>query len=389
MRILFSFAGGNGHVVPLLPIALAAKDAGHDLAFASQAAMLPQVEAAGFTAFATGGATVGAIPERLPLLRLDLEREAYALREGYARQIARERAGAVRALCEAWQPDLLVCDELDFGSMVAAEHLGLPYATVLVIASGAFVRHELIAEPLHELRAAYGLPPDPELKMLSRYLLVSPFPPSYRDPAFPLPATAHTIRSLARTRASSELPPWPVHLPDAPTVYFSLGTVFNLESGDLFHRVLAGLRDMPVNVIATVGHEIDPAEFGPQSAHMHIARYIPQSSILPQCDLMISHGGSGSVIGALAHGVPMVLLPLGADQPMNAERCTALGVAQVLDAVDATPQMLRQAVATVLADPGYRQAAERLRDEIAALPGPESAVPLLERLVTQRRTGPA
>jgi MGT family glycosyltransferase len=222
--------------------------------------------------------------------------------------------------------------------------------------------------------------------MLSRYLVLSPFPPSNRDPAFPLPATAYTIRPLTLDAApNGSIPPWTVHLNNAPTVYFTLGTVFNLESGDLFERVLAGLHDLPINVISTVGREIDPAEFGPQPAHIQIARYIPQSVILPHCAVVVSHGGSGSVIGALAHGLPMVLIPMGADQPRNAARCAELGVARVLDAVEATPESVHAAVATVLADPSYRQAAERIRDEIAALPEPAHAVRLLERLAVEQR----
>jgi UDP:flavonoid glycosyltransferase YjiC (YdhE family) len=76
----------------------------------------------------------------------------------------------------------------------------------------------------------------------------------------------------------------------------------------------------------------------------------------------------------------MVLIPMGADQPLNAARCAELGVARVLDAMTATPQDARDAVSTVLADPTYRQAAERMRDEIEALPGPAHAVKLLEQL---------
>ena len=81
----------------------------------------------------------------------------------------------------------------------------------------------------------------------------------------------------------------------------------------------------------------------------------------------------------------MILIPMGADQPLNATRCADLGVAQVLDAVDATPETVRAAVATVLADPSYRRAAERMRDEIAALPDPAHAVRLLERLAAERQ----
>jgi UDP:flavonoid glycosyltransferase YjiC (YdhE family) len=288
-------------------------------------------------------------------------------------------------LCAEWQPDIIVRDEIDFGAVVAAERLGLPHATVLVIATGSFVRRSLVAEPLNRLRAEHGLPPDPDLAMLSRYLVLSPFPPSYRDPAFPLPATAHSIRPLTPGAARNDpAPAWITQLNGAPTVYFTLGTVFNLESGDLFTRVLAGLRDLPINVIATVGREIDPAEFGPQPANIQIERFIPQPAILPHCAAVVAHGGSGSVIGALAHGLPMVLLPMGADQPLNAARCADLGVAQALDAVEATPETVRAAVATVLADPSYRRAAERLRDEIAALPEPAHAVTLLERLVAEQ-----
>lgn len=386
VRILFTFAGGNGHFEPLVPIARAAVAAGHTVAFASQPAMVSMVEAADFAVVATGGATLRSTPQRTALLKLDTEREDRALRESFADRVARERAAAILALCAEWHPDIIVCDEIDFGAVVAAERLGLPHATVLVIAAGSFVRHSLVAEPLNRLRSDHDLPPDPDLVMLSRYLVLSPFPPSYRDPAFPLPATAHAFRPLTIDAARNDLAPrWITQLNGAPTVYFTLGTVFNLESGDLFARVLAGLRDLPINAIATVGYEIDPDEFGPQPANIQIERYIPQSVILPQCAVVVSHGGSGSVIGALAHGLPMLLIPMGADQPLNAARCADLGVGLALDAMAATPETVRAAITTVLAGPSYRRAAERMRDEIAALPDPAHAVRLLERLAAERR----
>jgi UDP:flavonoid glycosyltransferase YjiC (YdhE family) len=345
---------------------------------------VPVIEAAGFTAFATGGATLIGSSERLPLLALDLDREDRDLREGFVRRLALGRAEALLALCATWQPDLLVCDEIDFGAMVAAERLGLPYASVLVIAAGSFVRLEVVGEALNELRAVHGLAPDPELQMLSRHLVLAPFPPSFRDPAFPLPATAHSIRPLTpHTVREGATTPFATGLPGAPIVYFTLGTVFNVESGDLFERVLAGLRDLPVNVVATVGRELDPASFGPQPTNVRIERYIPQAEILPYCAAVVSHGGSGSVIGALAHGLPMVLIPMGADQPRNAARCADLRVARVLSALAATPDDVRVAVEEVLESPEYSAAAEVLRSEIMALPRPEHAVSLLEGLVVK------
>jgi len=184
VRILFTFAGGNGHFEPLAPIARATEAVGHTVAFAGQSAMVSMVEAAGFAMFATGGATVGSNPKISELLAVDTEREDRALSEGYAGRTARERASALLALCTEWKPDLLVCDEIDFGAVVVAERLGLPYATVLVIAAGSFVRHSLVAEPLNRLRAEHGLPPDPDLAMLSRYLVLSPFRPAIATQPF-------------------------------------------------------------------------------------------------------------------------------------------------------------------------------------------------------------
>ncbi len=87
----------------------------------------------------------------------------------------------------------------------------------------------------------------------------------------------------------------------------------------------------------------------------------------------------------MAHGVPLVVIPMGADQPLNAKRCEELGVARVLDPVTATPELVREAVSAVLSDPGYRAAARRVANEIATLPGPAYAVTLLERLARERR----
>jgi UDP:flavonoid glycosyltransferase YjiC (YdhE family) len=383
VRILFTFVGGAGHALPLIPIARAAENRGHAVAFTGHSGMAATIQNEGFTCFSKTR-EAPATPQRRPLLPVSREREEQDLRERFARQAAGERAREILDVQDQWQPDVIVCDEVDFGSMTAAERRQVPYASVLVIAAGSLGRREVIGGPLHELRVAHGLPPDPELKMLSRYLVLSPFPPSYRDPAFPLPATAHTIRPLTIDCTPGDvMPPWFDDLPNTPIVYFTLGTEFNLESGDLFARVLAGLSELPISLVVTVGRQIDPAEFAPQPANVHIERYILQATLLPRCTATVSHGGSGSVMGALAHGLPMVLIPMGADQPLNGDRCAALGVARVLDPIEASPEGVRAAVVTVLTDPTYRRRAEQLRDEIAVLPGPDYALDLLERLVVE------
>ena len=367
MRILFTFVGGRGHFEPLVPIARAAVADGHEVAFAS-GGLMEVVEAAGFTGFRVEPFRTP--PARRPLRGVDDERERRLLREVLFGSAARARVPSVVELCGAWRPDVLVCDEVDLGSMVAAERLGLPYATMVENASGSLVRAEEVAPALDGLRREHGAAP-------GEPLVLSPFPPSLRDPAFPLPAGAVSLRP--------ELPGGPV--PDrlaalSGAVLFTLGTVFNVEAGDLFTRVLDGLRELGRDVIATVGDELDPAELGPQPGFVHVERFVPLGTALSSCALVVSHGGSGSLVAALAHGLPSLLVPMGADQPGNAERCEALGVARVLEVTSLTPEDVRVAATAVLTDGSYRRAAERLRDEIAALPGPDHAVALLITLTT-------
>jgi UDP:flavonoid glycosyltransferase YjiC (YdhE family) len=381
VRILFTFSGGFGHAEPMVPVAQAARARGHTVVFLGRASVLARLAERGFDVLSDGFPPDEPRTEITPLMAPDAEYEAEVLRSAFAGEYAWRRADHVKGLCAAWGPDAIVVDEPDFGSQVAAESVGVPYASALSGAAGSFIRPDVVAEPVNALRAAHDLPPDPALEAPARHLVISPFPPSFRDPAFPLPPTALSIRPAApEPEAAGEALAWLAARAVRPVVYFTLGTVFNMESGDLFHRVLAALRDHDVNAIATVGREIDPATLGPQPEHVRVERYVPQAALLEHCDVTISHGGSGSTIGALAAGVPMVLLPMGADQPENARRVVALGAGVALDVVRCTPAEVGAAVEAVLGDPAYRAAAQRVRDEIAALPGPDAAVEALERI---------
>lgn len=374
MRLLFTFAGGAGHAEPLVPIATAARTAGHAVAFAGRPYVVARLAERGFMVFPDTDDPVEPPPEVTPLLEYDVEREERALREGFARFHGGRRAGVVLELCAEWRPDVIVCDEVDFGAMIAAERGGIPHATVLVIAAGSQIRPEVVGEPLDLVRAEHGLPPDPDLTMPARHLVLSPMPPSLRDPARPLPPTAHSIRP--GSLEPNEPPSWVGDL-SGPIVYFTLGTIFDMESGDLIARALAGLRELPVDVVATMSPNVDP---GPQTPNVRIETHVAHAALFPHCAAVVSHGGSGTVVDALAAGLPQVVLPMGADQPFNAARVEALGAGIVLDVLRATRAEIGDAVRTVLEEPSYRAAAERVRAEARALPGPEHAVALLERL---------
>ena len=315
-----------------------------------------------------------------PLLPVDRAREERDLREKFVADGARREAARILRTARAWRPHVIVCDEADLGAVVAAERLAIPCATVIVLAAGGMLRPDVVAATLDEVRAEHGLAPDPGLARARGGLVIDPTPPGYRDPAHPLPD--HTVRvALVRPARPASTPrAWEPIRPDGPAVYVTLGTVFPLESGDLLARVIAALGDHPGDVVVTVGQEIDPASLGPVPAHIHLERFVAQALVLPHVALVVSHAGSGTVLGALAHGRPMVLLPMGADQPWNGDRCVAIGVARVLDPVRATAADIRAAVRAVLADPAMLAAAETVRDVMLAMASPRAAIDAIERL---------
>lgn len=382
MRILFTNVPLVGHFHPLVPFAQAMRRAGHEVTFAAPPTFAAPVARLGFRHVPAGLDRDSAVGATRP--RPGESWGNTSAQEMFAGLWPRHMVPDILALAATWPPDLIVRGALEYGGCLAAEVLGIPHAAVSVNADADFLPPDQLTAPLDALRAAFGLPPDPALAMPDRYLTLRPFPPRFRDPARPVGATTHHLRPQLGDRIGAEgLPAWVTTLPDRPVVYVGLGTLFNKP--EIFRAILAGLRDAPLTLIVTVGRDQDPADYGPQPEHIHIARYIPLSLLLAHCDLVVTNGGSGTLTAALAHGLPVVVVPLAADQPANAARCAALGLGRVVPPADLTPEVARQTVLAVLGDHTYRAAAARISDEIAALPGPEHAVALLERLAAERQ----
>jgi UDP:flavonoid glycosyltransferase YjiC (YdhE family) len=112
-----------------------------------------------------------------------------------------------------------------------------------------------------------------------------------------------------------------------------------------------------------------------------VAQYVPQAEILVGCEAVVAHAGSGSVLAALAHGRPLVLLPRGADQFENAAVCADIGVAETILPADVTADRVRSALERVLTDAAYTERARSLAAEIAAMP---SAASVADELAAQR-----
>jgi UDP:flavonoid glycosyltransferase YjiC (YdhE family) len=390
MRVLFVCLPATGHLLPLLPLAGALRNAGHTVAFATAVGFAPDVERAGFPALPAGMESqewdaLAEIAGRKAMPEWDWDQRIadFGVRV-FAGGIAQRLVDDLPSVLATWRADLVVHEDTALGAAIAAERERLPHVRVMILAAGpAHPLYARLDEAIDTLRARNGLQPASLDSTLHRHLLLYPFPPSLLLPGGAVPTTLRPIRPALPPPTDDVVPTWVEELgrEGRPVVYATLGTLFNGPPNDaIFQAYLAVLRDEPVDAIITVGVDRDPAEFGPQPPHVHVVRYMPLATVLPRCDVVLSHGGSGTVVAALTQGLPQVVLPIFADQPENAARVAALGAGQLLGPEARTTEGIRRAVRAVLGDPSYRQSAERIRDEISALPGLDETVALLQRL---------
>jgi UDP:flavonoid glycosyltransferase YjiC (YdhE family) len=401
VKVLFTTHPGFGHLNPMAPTAAALQRAGHDVAFACSASFGPWIERLGFRQFPAGldwleWESEAAFPELLHVAAAT--RHTALLRDVFADAATHAMVPHLLHICTTWAPDVIVRNDFEFAACIAAERLGIPDAAIGV---DFFLSPQklkpLVGEQLAYARSAWGLRPYPSLDMLYRNLYLSFVPPTYQFPDAAVNASIHAIQPRVTDAAPGEcLPEWVEQMPtDRPTVYVSLGTAFNRESA-LFRMIIAALEAEPLNIIVTVGHTQDPESLGVRRPNVHICRYVPQSLLFGRCHAAVISGSSNTTITALSYGLPLVLIPLASTQPLHAMRCTQLGLGVALryggafdgyfPGREASEQTIREAVGTVLGNPAYRSAATTMQTEIASLPEPDTAVPLLEQLAGAHRS---
>jgi MGT family glycosyltransferase len=204
-------------------------------------------------------------------------------------------------------------------------------------------------------------------------------PPALQNPEIAGLAAVQPMRPAAGETQLADRSELLDLLPEVPVVYVTLGTIWNTDL-DVFRIVIDALREH-VNVIVTVGRQNDPAALGEQPANVIVRSYIPQHALLPWCDASVARGGSGTVLGALADGVPMLVVPQGAGQWGNAAHVVDAGAGRHLVRDELTTAAVHEAVMALLDDPSYRRAASNISDEITAMPSAADAIAALESLL--------
>jgi UDP:flavonoid glycosyltransferase YjiC (YdhE family) len=284
-------------------------------------------------------------------------------------------------LLDRWQPDVVVHDAADFAAPILAAMAGVPNVTHGFGSVTPIQRVTAAAAETDPLWRAHGLEPRP-FGGLYDHLYLDIYPPSMQTDDFPyieriqllnpvsLTADARDERRSAMTTVSGDAP---------RVVYLTFGTVFNVNP-TFAAAVEALTRFEEAEVFVTVGPTGDVDAFGPQPEHVHIQRYVPQAELLPRCSAVVSHAGSGTLLGSLALGIPQVCLPQAADQFRNAEACVGAGTGIALMGADATADAIEAALRRVLTDEGMGSNAQRIAAEIEAMPSAEQVAVVIEEL---------
>jgi UDP:flavonoid glycosyltransferase YjiC (YdhE family) len=398
MRVLFCTTGGLGHLLPLRPLASTLRSRGHEVAWVTAPDALPVLRDKGFDLFAAGP-TFEASRRRFSAAHADAaslsgERlSAYTFPRLFGAVLGPEMLEGVDQAVRHWRPDIVVSEPAALAVPLVCESLGLRHVT-----------------------HGYGLPPPREyLEGAMRF-----FEPHWRErgleapvdgrphrrlyldiaPASLLPGVALARGSVFRFNAYRPDPESPSALPDRlraalrrstarrPRVYVTFGTVFN-RSAALNAAARAAAR-VGATVVVTVGADGDPHSLSALGAHVHVYRFVDQASLLPHCDVVVSHGGAGTMLGAAAHGVPQLVLPQAADHFRNGRALSAVSAGCTVDPESQTVEAVTSCLSTVLTSAALEGGARTLAREMAAMPDVSAAAMEVERwnacALTDRRS---
>lgn len=396
--IAFVNIGMHGYINPTLPVVAELVRRGHTVSYHTSAAFAERIEATGATVHLYAGQDVPLPDPPIPLAMMDgLARTAVGLLPG------------VLADLRAARPDLVVHGAACPWGAVAARELGVPAAATYTtfafnrqVPSPCRLSRELLAAAAGRPRIAWsyawarrtlrrrydtsGLPLTDLMNAHEPLNLVftsGSFQPGADgfDPSYRFVGASTGARPPDPELAAERLA--------GPVLYASLGTVFNAGPG-LLRTFATALAPLAGTVVVATG-ATDPADLGDLPANVVARRSVPQLQVLAQAALFVTHGGMNSVNEAMQAGVPALVVPQGADQPLVARRVVDLGAGLALRTEDATPETVQALARRLLDEPRFREAAGVQRDAQRQAGGYVRAADELERYLERvgSRPGPA
>jgi UDP:flavonoid glycosyltransferase YjiC (YdhE family) len=374
-RILWLNWSGGGNLPPSLGVARVLTERGHTVAFAGRPEMVPRVKTAGFRAIEITDAY--AQVERYPQGHFMTRAACYLTSPAVEAQ--------VRAIVTAEAPDVVLIDAMFPAALAQARDFVQPTAVFV---------HTFVFRQLDMWRKFFGifdgmraqagfgsLPQVDELwraneKIISTSLAAFDAPP---QPGWEM--VRHVGPALEDEKFAVPTPlPWPESDP-TPLVMVSFSTGFEQRNVDKVQRALDALADEAVHVVATTGGIVAPNEVA-TPANAVVLNYAAHDPMMRRAAAVVTHGGHGTAMRALRHGVPMVVIPGPAgDQPYVAAAVQEWGAGLALPS-DASVEAIRQAAQRILATPSYAEGARRRASMLAGIDGAASAADEIEALLS-------
>jgi UDP:flavonoid glycosyltransferase YjiC (YdhE family) len=379
MRVLFTAVPLHGHFYPMVPLAHAFRAAGHEVLVATPLSLVDAVTAAGLPAAVTGPALgfadilmVDRQGRPVPPARGPAEMLASA-GKAWGRLAARTLAPTEK-LVDAWKPDLVVAEPSELAGPVVAALRGIPWArhnwgVTSLPGSLPFTAAELAGE-LAELGLEALPEPDAVVKVVPADIAGQEDPDGLPTRYVPY-------------NGSGVLPDWALVKRARPRILLTFGSLVpHMRFRDfvgILGQLAAGLPALGADIVVGV----DPAfagALGTLPDRVISVGWQPLNLALPACDLLIHHGGSGSMMTALSCGVPQLALPANADQFVNAFTLAGVGAGRMLMPDGVTVDAVLAEARELLDDPGYAEKAAGLAEQIAAMPAPADVATILAQL---------
>lgn len=372
-RILWLNWSGGGNLPPSLGVARSLRERGHVVAFAGRPEMVPRVKTAGFRAieFTDAYAQVDRYPQGTFLTRMSCYLTSPAVE------------AQVRAVVAAEAPEIVLIDAMFPAALAQAPQFGAP--TAVFVHTFVFRQLDMWRNMIARLdgmrqQAGFGSLPALDDLWRSRDRIVSTSLAEFDAPAAPgWGSVRHVGPALEDEKfAVATILPWADDDP-TPLALVSFSTGFEQRNVDKLQRALDALADLPVHVVATTGGIVAPNELAaPENAV--VLNYAAHDPIMRRAALVMTHGGHGTAMRALRHGVPMVIIPgLAGDQPFVAAAVAEWGAGRALSG-DADVAAMREAAREVLSNPAYRRAAQERSASLRGVDGAANAAREVEAL---------
>ncbi len=382
MRILVTTSPPMGHVLPVIPLAQSLAKMGHEVRWATGADAIDVIERAGIPCEASGAGSAERratyferFPEATTLAPEDLPSHMFPRLFGAV--AAPAMLDDLLPIAERWKPDLIVHDVSEFAGPIVATVLDVPHVSHSYGSPVTAERLAATAEFVAPLWNRFDLTVPPYGGVFD-HLYLDIYPPSLHFSDDTHVRNARPLRPVIYAPAFEDAATWK---PDVvrPRVYVTFGTVFN-EPGPVFRNAVQAVTQFAAQALVTVGHEGDVHAFDPLPRSVTVLPFVPQSEVLEWCDVVVSHGGSGTFLGAITTGVPQLCLPQAADQFRNAAACERAGVGISLGPAAASADAIGQALPHLVHTRQYHDATALVAAEIAAMPRPdEVAADLADR----------